>query len=401
MKALSKESLDIQESITPEMSERMSQFYSSGEAGAELTGELARLHSLHTFLSCDCYQSNPGDPLIGIRRLSDSHYVLANLPGRTPHQSSCPFSYDPHSTHRAPSQSEGGTQEKIHALVNTDAGGFLSVDDKALSLFYPSLVRMSGMELIGCGYKGFESFEAVAQRLRDASRLNQTLVKSHIAKSLVFSWADCRDMLYSDSTAEQFVILIAPCTRWDNDEVELATQNPDDKPVVIRSGGISSSSVRSNGPHIAVTIFKKGEKGGYPLGTSIHSIYSNELPIPVYSDNQCKLLYSLIGDGGLVAWLKEKQSKNLDVRCFGFEISAPISGNKINPILLLVEGSRTAVVARPPRGQSSSYHELGTLIYCPALSTNPWKKSEQIDAIKKQILQFALNKRSDKSNSKN
>lgn len=356
-----------------------------GVAGINVDGFQELLSSIsqeHAYVKCSCGSGEPSDPLVGIRKLGSGIFILANLPGRKAHLNTCPFSYHPNV--KEPPESEEKQPRKEYFAFRSYDNGYITPDLQSLRKLYPTLISLSGMEKVG-----HYSDEQFFQQLVEGSRLHPEFIKSGLSKNLLFGYEGYRTAIEYLKTADNdsYKIVIQCVDGFDDGILELPAF--EGRQYSIKSGEIIFSGNTTRGPFVAASLLIKKDGYYFPIASSIHSVYTVQLPLIVSGRETRAVLDALLGEKGLLHWIENKMNVSLEVNVNAVSKLSSISQREIFPHITIRCNQRMFLIGRPKKGESKYYYENGELYYFKSLHPLRSRSQEQIQMLKDRILSFA------------
>lgn len=334
------------------------------------------------YFVCECTPFHPASPTLSSRLVSPDNYTLYNLSGRHQHTPECSFHYRPTTT----TEKGGANQHGLGTLVYTDTNR-IKVNQDQLSVLYRTLITNTQLNrLTSKSVKNAESFRS---KLIDGCRLSSVFAKQGISKKIRFGineyQAVTKEIRESDEI--EWLILISLIDGFDGQN--LIKESSSGAAFKIPAGEIVSLPLTTFGPMVATTIIARKGSTIFSLASAIDSVYENELPVVVSSNEDRVIITELIVGRSLLDWIDNKQQQVnseltfVDVHCL--PTSSPITKHKTNPRFTIGRQGAKVLVADPTKEDRGFYDEQGVLLWHRKFSHIPAICTRELKAFKSKL----------------
>jgi len=329
--------------------ELLKQGYAKSKYPPAIISILERLREEKRFLECDCISNSSNPPTMGIRKLGEGNFILANLPGRQQHSDKCLLSY------RRVTGTQTVDREMHDPAVNQRDNGYLGINTEGIATLYRKLIHNSGLNSISTYNWKPTDFES---NLIDGARLSPEIAKFGLSKKIHYGFKsiqNAKDILASAEHGE-YQICINPISEFDNRSINLSLS--DDKSYWVDAGELTINSCTTKGPFVAVTVLGKFKESVITLGSHIEPILSKWHPVPIKSNAHRELAFEFIRKGGVFN-RPEYQSREYQLIIPMLAMKAPISELEINPDLVVQGKNGRVLLGHPDKAQRQGFNELG------------------------------------------
>lgn len=333
---------------------------------------LATLWMEGNYLECDCQPISDNPPILGVRKLTEEKYILANLPNRDPHSETCLFAYK--------HQDNKHQDKEYEPVVHENELGYLSVSHSGIKEIYKTLIHNSGLNIISPQTWHPDLIEG---HLIDGARLSHSMAKKQIAKRVHYGYQSLKraEEILKDNPHGDYQICFNLISDFDNRSFNLSFNK--EKPYWHDAGVIYNDCHTNKGPFIATSVIAKHKSSIIALASHIQPVLSRWMPLPIYSHDHREVAFELVGETGLFT-LPKYQVMKCSLLLNQYPIST-INGDTIFPDFIIKSKSGDCLLGHPKKDQRNLYSHIGKLIWFRELSRNQVKRRTEIKAILKAI----------------
>lgn len=376
MRVINSDTMEQAGTINPDDADLLKQGYVKSKYPPAIISTLKMLREEKRFIECDCIPNCSNPPTMGIRRLGDDNFILANLPGRQEHSDQCLLSYD-----RASSKTPA--DREVHdPAVNQNEYGYLSINNIGIATLYRKLIHNSGLNSISTYNWKPTDFES---NLIDGARLSPEIAKFGLSKKIHYGFKSIQNAKEILATAQhgEYQICINPISEYDNRSINLSLTV--EKSYWVDAGELLVNARTTKGPFVAVTVIGKFKESVITLGSHIEPILSKWYPVPIMSNAHRELAFEFIRKDGVFN-RPEYQSSEYRLIIPMLAMKAPISELEITPDLV-VEGKKGRVLlGHPDKALRQGFNELGQFQWFRDLSPIKDRRKADLSRITSSIL---------------